>query len=291
MILSLLNHHFLLLFLFTTQSNTHTQTTNQPTYLPTTDKYHDDEETVSDDDLSYMSHDSHDLVGTGAGAGAFNSFQRLDLNRMRRRASLMRPEQMDPSLLQILHKQELIPHSTTIGITTGTSVVAMMIPEETTINTTSMDTDWDTASVRTEKRSNTTSRQDLSKSLRKSLRMVKPMPLRRSQSTVDEVEQCLLRSRQNYQVDLIRDYHRDEAGQLRERKFKDTTNNHDNDDKDKNPFPARTMIHATAGLSNKQMRHKSTLIGTISPPIQLTPQTLSNLGKVHYQLAVRLFID
>jgi hypothetical protein len=174
----------------------------------------------------------------------------------------MRPEQMENSLLQIIHKQELAGN-------------VAIIPEES-------ETDFDNASVRTEKRSNTTIRDDIRASLRKSLRLAKPSPmkLKRSKSDVDEVEHCLVRSRHNFKVDLVRDYHRDESGNLRERKFRDT----DNED---NHQPAC----GTSGSAKRQNRHKSTMIGVISPPMKLTKQTLVNLGKVHYQLAVSVLLN
>jgi hypothetical protein len=193
---------------------------------------------------------------------------------MRRRASLMRPEQMENSLLQIIHKQELVD---------GGSGTVAIIPEET-------ETDFDTASVRTEKRSNTSIRDDIRASLRKSLRLAKPlspMKLKRTKSDVDEVEHCLVRSRQNFQVDLVRDFHRDESGNLRERKFKDSADEQGESKQDDHHQPTI----GTSGSGNRQNRHKSTFIGAISPPMKLTKQTMVNLGKVHYQLAVSDLLD
>lgn len=85
-------------------------------------KYSADEETVSEDELSYQSHNIED----------FNSFQKLDLNRIRRRASLMQPG-MRNSILNIIHKNETTQDTT--------------IPEE-------GECDFDNVSVKTEKRSN-----------------------------------------------------------------------------------------------------------------------------------------
>lgn len=184
----------------------------------------------------------------------------------------MRPEQMENSLLQIIHKQEL-------GIGTGTVAI---IPEET-------ETDFDNASVRTEKRSNTTIRDDIRASLRKSLRLAKPSPLKlkqRTKSDVDEVEQCLVRSRQNFQVDLVRDFHRDESGNLRERKFKDSSGERGEGKED-----YHQLAKGTSGPGKRQNRHMSTLIGVISPPMKITQQAMVNLGKVHYQLAVSDLLD
>ncbi|CAB9507913.1 Eukaryotic elongation factor 2 kinase [Seminavis robusta] len=222
-------------------------------------KYHDDEETVSDvdanDELSFMSHDSQDNI---------NSFQKLDLNRMRRRASLMRPDQiMENSILHVIHNNNNGNNSNN-----NKQPADMMIPEE-------KECDFEDSSVRTEKRSNM--RNELRASIRKSLRLAKPVSpqkIRRTKSDVDEVEQCLLRARQDFQVDLVRDYHRRESGELRTRKFKD------------NGEPDEDEEEANGGPTKKQIRHKSTLIGTISPPMVLSNQTLFNLGKVHYQLAI-----
>ena len=65
---------------------------------------------------------------------------------------------------------------------------------------------------------------------------------------------------------------------LRERKFKeDEITSRDSDD---------SQARASA-----KMRHKSVVIGSISPPIKMTEQTMFNLGKVHYQLAVSVMCD
>ena len=64
---------------------------------------------------------------------------------------------------------------------------------------------------------------------------------------------------------------------LRERKFKEDDSGHEQKDE--------------AEVRNSaKMRHKSTIIGVISPPMKMTEQTKFNLGKVHYQLAVSKFV-
>lgn len=222
------------------------------------EKYDDDEVTASEvqeDDLSLISHNSQDGV---------DSFQKLDLNRMRRRVSLLRPDQQFAgrnSILEIIHNNE--DHG--LGV-----AGAAAIPED-------VECDFETASDRTETRSNLTKRDDIRKSIRKSLKtpVIKRAPLHRTKSDIDEVQQCLQRARHDWKPDLVQDYHRTADGKLRERHFKGGDN-----DKDDSKEPQEPM-------TSKRLRHKSALIGTISPPMKLTEETQLNLGKVHFQLAVR----
>ena len=222
------------------------------------EKYDDDEVTASevqDDDLSLISHNSQDGV---------DSFQKLDLNRMRRRVSLLRPDQQfagQNSILEIIHNNEA--HGLVVA-------GAAAIPED-------VECDFETASDRTETRSNLTKREDIRKSIRKSLKttVVKRASLHRTKSDIDEIQQCLERARHDWKPDLVRDYHRSADGKLRERHFKG-----DGGDKDDNKDSQEPM-------TSKRLRHKSALIGTISPPMKMTEKTQLNLGKVHFQLAVR----
>ena len=195
------------------------------------EKYEDDEITASEvqeDELSLISHNSEDGV---------DSFQKLDLNRMRRRVSLLRPDQQFAgrnSILEIIHNNEA--HG--LGGDAATS-----IPED-------AECDFEeTASDVTETRSNLTKRDDIRKSIRKSLKMsgVKRVPLQRTQSDVDEVQQCLLRARSDWKPDLVRDYHRTADGKLRERHFKSSSENGD-DKKEEN----RTMEELIVKCRNKE---------------------------------------
>mmetsp|Transcript_44732 Transcript_44732/g.52420 ORF Transcript_44732/g.52420 Transcript_44732/m.52420 type:complete len:856 (+) Transcript_44732:130-2697(+) len=218
-------------------------------------KYCDDEETNScstGGDLSYTSHDkSHESQ-----QDVTNSFQKLDLNRMRRQSSLMAPG------MEI----------TSLKLGGGNDVIQGALQEIS-------ESDFDNALVGTEKRSNmTTSRDNIRASMRqsrKSLLIAPPKPIKHTESEMEEVERCLSRARQDFKTDLVRDYHRDSAGALRERKFKNNAQSEHTD-------PANQPRQK---LSNK-MRHQSTIIGVISEPMKMTERTRFNLGKVHYQLAI-----
>lgn len=165
-------------------------------------KYEEGEETVSDDELSYMSREQLD------------NFQLLDQNRLRRRSLLKTP-------------------------------LGALVGEE--------------SQRKTDVRSNLTSRAHVSASFRQTLRQA-PSPrrkIRRTQSDVDEVHACLVRAAMDREFSLMRDFHRRESGELRERRFKD----HD-------------------GF------HKSAKVRRVAPPMIPTDLTKINLGKVHHQLAV-----
>lgn len=222
------------------------------------DKYDHEEETVSgvgdDDELSYMSHTSEEAV---------DRFQKLDLNRMRRRVSLMRPDQQLPgrnSILQIIQNE-------------NNDAGDIIIPEDD-------ECDFDNASTMTEKRSNmTTQRAEIRASIRKSLRLVKPEKLKRTKSDIDEVDQCLQRSRKDWKADLVRDYHRKEDGDLRPRKFKD-----DDDEKE------AALHKTTSSDSAPKQRHKSIMIRSVAPPMAVSEQTKLNLGKVRVTSLLRVHL-
>jgi len=102
-----------------------------------------------------------------------------------------------------------------------------------------------------------TSQDDLSSSLRQSLRSFPPPGhLKRHKSDIDEVTACLQRSLQDRIYDH-RDFHRTTTGELRERQFK-----------------------------SQHSFHRSQQVKKVSPPMMPTEETRKNLGKVHYQLAV-----
>lgn len=61
---------------------------------------------------------------------------------------------------------------------------------------------------------------------------------------------------------------------LRERKFKEDELEH------------TTNPDSPQARASEKMRHMSTVIGAVSPPMKMTEETKLNLGKVHYQLAV-----
>ena len=255
-------------------------------------QYNDgDDDDDDDEELSYTSHTS-----------TVDAFQKLDLNRMRRRVSLMRPEQQVAgrnAILQIIHDQQ--HHHEDVDLCDDEN------------NNNNYDADIldnadsaSMASTKTEKRSNLHyDRKDIRKSIRKSLRTSttaakKPSWLQRSKSDLDEVEQCLLRAQQDWQVDLVHDYHRTPDGKLRQRHLKniqeDDADEQENghDDAGITAGGDSTTTNNNNGdcsgpwLSGRQLRHKSMLVKTVLPPMKITEQTKINLGKVHYQLAVRL---
>ena len=190
-------------------------------------KYDEDEDTVSDeggkshdDEMSLLSHED-----------TLDNFQRLDQNRLRRSKWL------------------------NVGVPAG-------------IGHLSDDDCGLSDQADTQVRSNISSpkkplapiastRALLSKSFRRSIRNNRnpKAHIRRTVSDMDEVAACLYRARHNLSFSL-RDYHRNQSGEIRERHLRD------------NQF------------------HKSAIVKHISPPMKITELTNENLGRVHYQLAV-----
>jgi elongation factor 2 kinase len=104
------------------------------------------------------------------------------------------------------------------------------------------------------------SRSDVSKTFRMSLRGSAPIkPMHRTKSDVSEVELCLERAKNDF-VFTHRDFHREQSGGLRQRQYK-------------------------GGNAPKNLR-KSNIIRAVSAPMMPTKETIKNLGKVHYQMAV-----
>jgi elongation factor 2 kinase len=110
----------------------------------------------------------------------------------------------------------------------------------------------------TQRRSNC-SRAGVSQSLRKSMTTSPKRKItHRTKSDVDDVSVCLELAKRDFAFSH-RDFHRRASGELRERHYKHT---------DSGSF------------------HKNTVIRTVSAPMMPTDETVKNLGKVHYQLAV-----
>jgi elongation factor 2 kinase len=109
----------------------------------------------------------------------------------------------------------------------------------------------------TERRSNQSKiREDIKKSLRKSLRTPPPKPVfSRTTSDVDEVKVCLDLAKQDFHFDH-KAFRRKASGEM--------------------------MAHVKKG----DKRRSSLLIRRVSEPMAISPETRYNLGKVHYQLAV-----
>jgi elongation factor 2 kinase len=106
----------------------------------------------------------------------------------------------------------------------------------------------------TQKRSNQTTREEVSKSLRKSMKLRKPS-LHRTSSEVDEVKRCLELAKQDLTLDH-KAYRRKASGEMAATQAPDTK------------------------------KRPSLAFKTVSEPILPTDQTRLNLGKVHHQLAV-----
>lgn len=113
----------------------------------------------------------------------------------------------------------------------------------------------------TQKRSNLTCRESISKRVRSSLVVPKPPGTTRSSNDVDEVTSCLNRAKHDLVFSHL-DFHRKESGELRERCFKKK---------------------GSGGFSKRRL---STCVRNVSAPMVPTQETLENLGRVHYQLAV-----
>jgi elongation factor 2 kinase len=112
-------------------------------------------------------------------------------------------------------------------------------------------------------RTSNMSRADVSKSVRMSLRMSPLKPMHRTRSDVGEVERCLERAKNNFEF-THRNFHRGQSGELRERHYKGG----------KGPKMTQSS------------RHASIIVRTVSAPMMPTNETIKNLGKVHYQMAV-----
>ena len=107
----------------------------------------------------------------------------------------------------------------------------------------------------TERRSNQSkTRDDIRKSLRMSFRQPKPV-FSRTTSDIDEVKSCLDLARQDFMFDN-KTFRRKESGEM------------------------------IAKGRTANLRRSSLLIKRVSDPMDISPDTRSNLGKVHYQLAV-----
>jgi elongation factor 2 kinase len=106
----------------------------------------------------------------------------------------------------------------------------------------------------TDKRSNTTPREDVGRSIRKSIRLPKPTH-NRNASEVEEVKMCIERAKEDFRFDHTT-FHRKESGELAYK------------------------------ISNQPNKRSSLIIRTVSEPMVPTDETKSNLGRVHYQLAV-----
>ena len=123
-------------------------------------------------------------------------------------------------------------------------------------------------SADTEKRSNFT---DMSKTIRRSFVASKKKAVsvvKRTKSDVDEVAACLDLAL----IDAVFDnaaFHRYESGELKPRHF------HRQNDEDDDSNLRQNMIK----------RKSVALMKVIHPPMEITDETKSNLGKVHYHLA------
>jgi hypothetical protein len=108
----------------------------------------------------------------------------------------------------------------------------------------------------TERRSNQSKvRDDIKKSLRKSLRTPPKPVFSRTTSDVDEVKVCLDLAKQDFHFDH-KAFRRKASGEM--------------------------MAH----VKKQDKRRSSLLIRRVSEPMPISPETRYNLGKVHYQLAV-----
>jgi elongation factor 2 kinase len=112
-------------------------------------------------------------------------------------------------------------------------------------------------------RTSNMSRADVSKSVRMSLRMSPQKPMHRTRSDGGEVERCLERAKNNFEF-THRNFHRGQSGELHERHKKE----------------------GKAPKFDQASRHASIIVRTVSAPMMPTNETIKNLGKVHYQMAV-----
>lgn len=103
------------------------------------------------------------------------------------------------------------------------------------------------------------SRADVSKNFRMSLVGSPKKFMHRTSSDVAEVELCLERAKNDYEF-THRNFHREQSGELRQRQYK--------------------------GKADPSTFHRSNVMRTVSAPILPTNETIKNLGKVHYQMAV-----
>jgi elongation factor 2 kinase len=113
----------------------------------------------------------------------------------------------------------------------------------------------------TMRRSNV-SRADVSKTFRMSLRMSTQKSMHRTRSDVGEVERCLERAKNDVEF-THHDFHRHQSGELLQRHYKEGNR--------------PKIVYA---------RHASIVVRTVSAPMMPTNETIKNLGKVHYQMAV-----
>jgi elongation factor 2 kinase len=120
-------------------------------------------------------------------------------------------------------------------------------------------------STDTEKRNNFS---DVSKTIRKSFvaSKTKTNILKRTKSDVDEVATCLERALTDAVFDN-KAFHRYESGELKPRHFRESEDD-------------------VSNLREKMNKRKSAaLMKVVSDPMEITDETKSNLGKVHYHLA------
>jgi elongation factor 2 kinase len=110
------------------------------------------------------------------------------------------------------------------------------------------------------------SRSDVSQTFRRSLRVTPQKSMHRTRSDVGEVERCLERAKNNYEF-THRNFHRGQSGELRERHHKEG---------DEPKIDRKKIIE----------RHASVIVRTVSAPMMPNNETIKNLGKVHYQMAV-----
>ena len=180
-------------------------------------------------------------------AAPLDAFQRLDWNRQRRRASLQLPPPTPLDILLSPSEKDTLRHSN-VAVVAAAKQKQQQPPQR-------------AASIRDQ--------------LRQSLAAASPTrrtssvvqkPLRRTQSDTDEVQLALKRA-QTDRGFSHHDFHRKASGDLRERQFRD-----DNGD--------------TVGSSKHNHFHKSAIARTVSAPMTITDLTKTNLGKVHYQLAI-----
>lgn len=108
----------------------------------------------------------------------------------------------------------------------------------------------------TERRSNMSTRDSIRMSLNQSINKMSKPTFKRTKSEVTEVQQVLALAKEDFHF-TMKQFHRKESGELKT--------------KAKRPEMKRTP---------------SLLIRTVSDPIEVCDQTKSNLGRVHYQLAV-----
>jgi elongation factor 2 kinase len=100
-----------------------------------------------------------------------------------------------------------------------------------------------------------------------------PPRYRRTRSDVDEVTLCLRRAASHREFGMA-DFHRAPSGELEPRRFKSGGGNNSNNDS------------RAAAAANTPGFHRSALVRKVSAPMVPDDRCRSNLGKVHYQLAV-----